>query len=135
MSCNVYINFDGNCRQAVEFYQKVFKLDAPDIMTYGQAPDLPGHIPASDMERILHTRLPIAGGNMMFADCPSIIPLTKGDNVAISLGFTDKKEIERIFNELSEGGDVIMPLGKTFFSELFAMFKDKFGIIWQLSAE
>ena len=132
MSCNVYINFDGDCRAAVEFYQAVFKLDAPEIITYGQMPGSGSGNPL-DSERVLNTMLPIVGSRMMFSDCPSGFPLVKGNNVVITLGFSDAEEIKRVFTELSHGGDIHFPLEKTFFSEMFGMFTDKFGILWQVS--
>ena len=130
MSCNVYINFGGDCRAAVEFYQEVFRLDAPQIMTYGQ---MPGGGNPQDSDRVLNTMLPIAGSRMMFSDCPSGFPLVKGNNVAVSIGFSDMEEIKRVFAELSQGGEIHFPLEKTFFSEMFGMFTDKFGILWQVS--
>jgi len=134
MSCNVYISFDGECRDAITFYQKVFRLEAPEIMTYGEAPDLPPGVSDADKNRVLHAMLPIVGSRMMFSDCPSGFPLVKGNNIAVSLDYEGSKaEMERIYNELSEGGETHMPLGKTFFATLFAMFTDKFGIVWQLS--
>jgi len=133
MSTNVFINFNGNCREALAFYQAVFKLDAPEIMTYGSAPGTPEGAAGADSDRVLYAMLPIAGGNMMFSDCPSSFNHVTGNNVAVVLGISDADEIMRVFNELSVGGAVHMPPGKTFFSELFCMFTDKFGITWQLS--
>ena len=130
MSCNVFINFNGNCRDALAFYQSVFRLDAPEIMTYGSAPDAPQN---EDSDRVLYAMLPIAGSNMMFSDCPASFDHVCGNNIAITLGLSDADEINRVFAELSEGGTVFMPPGKTFFSDLFCMFADKFGITWQLS--
>jgi len=130
MSCNVFIHFGGDCREALEFYASVFRLEAPEITTYGGAP---GGSAPEDSDRVLYAMLPIAGSRMMFSDCPSSFPINKGNNIAISLGFDDKDEIRRVFTELSEGGEVHMPLGETFFSELFCMFTDKFGITWQIS--
>ena len=135
MSCNPYINFDGTCRPALEFYQSVFKLEAPQIMTYGDAPGLPPDASDEDKNRVLHAMLPICGSHMMFSDCPASFPLVQGNNVTISLGFAGKEEATRIYNELSAGGVIHMPLEKTFFSELFSMFTDKFGILWQVSLE
>jgi len=66
--------------------------------------------------------------------CDTISGLVKGTNIAITLGSSDKDEIERVFAALADGGKVAMPLGKTFFSELYGMLTDRFGIIWQLSA-
>ena len=130
MTCNVFINFDGNCREAVTFYAKIFNLELPDFLTYGNAP---GGSSPQDAERILYAPLPVAGGNMMFSDCPSDFPLNKGNNVSVSIGIADKDELTRIYTCLSEGGSIHMPLGETFFNSLFAMFTDKFGVLWQIS--
>ena len=130
MSFDVFLNFDGDCREALEFYAGVFKLDMPEnIMTYGQAPGFD----AGDADRILYATLPIFGSNMMFSDCPSGSGHVKGSNIALTLGTDDENEIRRLYAALKEGGSVSMELGKTFFSELFGMVTDKFGITWQLT--
>ena len=130
MSFDVFINFDGDCRAALEFYAKVFKLDMPEqIMTYEQAPGFEG----DGGDRIIYASLPIFGCNVMFSDCPPNSGYVKGTNIALTLGTTDADEIKRLYTELSEGGFVNMELGKTFFSELYCMITDKFGITWQLS--
>jgi PhnB protein len=135
MSCNVYIFFDGNCREALGFYADVFKLPAPQIQTYGEAPGQPEGAVSADANRVLHAMLPIAGSNMMFADCPADFNHITGNNFAVSLGYGtgDVAEVKRIFAALCEGGQVNMPLDKTFFAELFGMVTDKFGITWQFS--
>ena len=132
MTFDVFLNFDGDCRSALEFYASVFKLDMPGhIMTYGQVPDF--GIEGADKDRILYTNLPIFGCNVMFSDCPPGSKYVKGTNIALTLGTTDAGEIERLYAELSNGGVVAMEFGKTFFSELYGMVTDKFGITWQLS--
>lgn len=131
---SLFINFDGNCREAITFYAKVFKTEAQGLMTYGQMPSDPD-FPVSDEDRdhVVYSVLPIFGSNIMFCDVPSNMPLTKGDNISPTLGTDDKEEIRRIFAELSNGGEVLMPLDKTFWSELYGMVQDRYGVIWQLS--
>jgi len=132
MSFDVFLNFDGDCRQALEFYAEVFQLGKPGpCMTYGDAPGM--QIPDEAKDRVLYATLPVFGSNMMFSDCPPGQHYVKGTNIALTLGTNDAKEIERLYNALKEGGMVNMELGKTFFSELYAMVTDKFGITWQLS--
>jgi len=132
MSFDVFINFDGDCRSAIEFYASVFGVDVPaQIMTYGHAPG--DGMAKADRDRILYASLPIFGCNVMFSDCPSGSEYVKGTNIALTLGTPDAEEIKRIFAALSDGGEVAMPLGKTFFSELYGMVTDKFSITWQLS--
>jgi len=130
MSFDVFLNFDGDCRAALEFYAEVFKLDMPkSIMTYGQAPGFSG----DGEDRVIYASLPIFGSNVMFSDCPPNSGYVKGTNIALTLGTADAGEIERLYNALKDGGIVNMELGKTFFSELYCMVTDKFGITWQLS--
>jgi PhnB protein len=133
VSFNVFLCFDGDCRAALEFYAKVFKLDAPKhIMTYGQAPGFTGS--EADKDRIIYAALPVFGRNVMLSDCPAGSDYVKGTNIALTLeNATDANEIERLFAALSNGGSVNVEPGKTFFSELYAMVTDKFGITWQLS--
>ncbi|WP_010258765.1 VOC family protein, partial [Treponema primitia] len=86
-----------------------------------------------EKDRIIYSSIPVFGSKLMLSDCPSDYPWVGGNNFALVLGSGDEKEIRRIFETLRKEGEVRMPLGKTFFSELFGMVKDKFGIIWQLS--
>jgi PhnB protein len=130
MSFDVFLNFDGDCRDALEFYGAVFRVEPDDrLMTYG---GLPEANPA-DAERILYASLPIFGVNVMFSDCPSGSDYVKGNNVALTLGSADEAELTRLYEALRDGGAVHMALAPTFFSELYAMLEDRFGIIWQLS--
>lgn len=134
MKMEMFINFDGNCREAIEFYAKVFKTKIGNLMTYGDAPPDSEHpISEAGKERILYAGLPVGGMVMMFSDCPSGSEFIVGNNICPTIGSDDKDEITRLYNELNENGKVHMPLGQTFFSELFAMVEDKFGIIWQIS--
>jgi len=131
MTLDVFINFDGDCLDALEFYSGVFKVDMPEhIMTYGQA----GYeLQGAGKDRILYSSLPIFGSNVMLSDCPPGSNFVKGTNIALTLNTTNAAEIERLYVALGEGGYVNMPLGKTFFSELYCMVTDKLGITWQLS--
>ena len=131
MTFDVFLNFDGDCSDALRFYSEVFRLEMPThIMTYGENPE--GGLEGSN-DRILYASMPIFGCNVMFSDCPAGSTYVKGTNIALTLGTSDEAEITRIYKSLSEGGEVQMPLEKTFFSELYAMVTDKFSITWQLS--
>ena len=132
VSLDVFLNFDGDCRAALSFYADVFGLAAPENpVTYGQAPGFSG--PEEDRDRIIYAGLPIFGCNVMLSDRPSGPGYIKGNNIALTLGTDDAGEIERLYAALSAGGTVKMELGKTFFSELYAMVTDRFEITWQLS--
>ena len=132
MTFDVFLSFDGDCRDAIEFYAEVFNLEMPEnIMTYGQAPGMSVQGAAAD--RVLYANLSIFGCNVMFSDCQEGAVHVIGTNIVLTLGTTNKGEIVRLYAALSDGGQVKMELGKTFFSELYAMVTDKFGITWQLS--
>jgi len=133
MNLELFFNFDGNCREAAEFYAKTFKSEVKNLMTYGQAPPQPNHpISESDKDKIMYADVNIGGITVMFMDMPSNMPLIAGNNINPTISLCCKDEVERIFNELKDGGEVYVELQKTFFSELYGMVKDKFGIIWQI---
>ena len=135
MSFDVFFNFDGECREAMEFYAKVFRSQVQNVMTYSQIPpDQDYPVPEADRDRILYGNVPIFGCNVMFSDVPSgSEDFVKGTNICPTLGTSDKNEIRRLFAELASGGEVIMELAPTFWSELYGMLEDHYGIIWQLS--
>jgi PhnB protein len=129
----MFINFDGDCREAVEFYAKVFRTEIGNLMTYSDAPPDPDYaMPEADRNRVLYAGLRLGDITVMFSDCPAGSEFIKGNNVTPTYSVDDKDEVTRIYNELSDGGEVYMELGQTFFSELFGMVEDKFGIIWQI---
>ena len=133
MQLELFINFDGNCREAVEFYAKVFKSKVSNLMTYGDAPpDSNYTVPDADKNRIIYAGVPLGNIVVMFSDIPSGSPFVAGNNISPTVSTDDKDEVTRLFNELKEGGEVYMELQQTFFSELFCMVKDKFGVIWQV---
>lgn len=134
MALQVFINFNGNCREAVTFYAKVFKAGQPQFMTYGEAHAGPGEMPEEkDRNRIMFTSLPISGATVMFCDVPSDVPCVQGDHISLTVVDKDQAEIRRLFGALSEGGRVEMELQETFWSDLYGMATDRFGINWQFS--
>lgn len=133
---DLFINFNGNCREAVELYSEVFKTEKPQIMTYGDTP------PQSDQEFplfeevkdfIMYASLNINGSVVMFQDVLPSMPIVTGNNINLTLAMDDMDEIKRIFNKLKEGGTVGMDLQETFWSKYYGSLIDKFGIPWQFS--
>lgn len=131
---NPYLNFYGNTEEAFNFYRSVFGGEFQTIMRYKDMPDQapPG---AQSSERIMHVALPIGKETtLMGCDRPETYgPGTRGDNFHISIQTDSEEETKRIFNALSEGGKVSMPLEKAFWGAYFGMFTDKFGIQWMVS--
>ncbi len=134
MALQVFVNFDGNCREAVEFYAKVFQTEKPKFMTYGDTPPDPG-MPLDESEKklIMYTDLSVAGATVMFSDVPPGMPFVKGTNISLTVVSKDKEEIKRLYKELAQGGEVDMELQETFWSDLYGMVTDRFGIGWQFS--
>lgn len=134
MSFDLFINFDGNCKEAIDFYAKAFKSEVQGLMTYGDMPPDPDFVVTEDDKKlVMYSCVPIFGCNVMFCDNPSGMPLIVGNNISPTISTDNKDEITRLFHALGEGGKVEMELQKTFWSELFGSVTDKFGIMWQLS--
>ena len=133
MQLELFINFDGDCREAAEFYAKVFKSSVNNLMTYGDAPPDPNYaVQEADKNRIMYAGVPIGGIVVMLSDVPAGSEYVCGNNISPTVSIDDKGEVTRMFTELKEGGEVYMELQTTFFSEWFGMVKDKYGVIWQV---
>ena len=136
MTVDIYMNFDGNCRQAVEFYAEVFGTEKPEIMTFGEAPPNPEYkLPEEAKNLVMHTRLNINGSNVMFSDVFPGSSFVAGNNISLAFVSENLDEIQSVFSQLSEGGTVAMELQETFWSKSYGSLKDKFGIEWQVSHE
>lgn len=134
MAMDVYINFRGNCREAVDFYAEVFGKEKPKIMTFGDTPPNPEFPLTEETKKlVLHTSLNINGTNVMFSDTPSEMPFIAGNNISLVISSKDIDEIKSLFSKLREGGILIMDLQETFWSKCYGYLTDKFGISWQLS--
>jgi len=136
MAVEVYLIFNGNCREAVAFYEQVFQTEKPEIMTFGDAPRDPNHpLPEGTENLVMHTRLSIWGSTVMFSDTFPGSPYTIGNNVTLAVVSDDEAQLRQAYEGLKEGGKVSMELQETFFSKCYGSLKDKFGIEWQISHE
>jgi PhnB protein len=136
MPINPYLNFAGNCREAVEYYAEVFGAAKPQIMTFGEMPGDPSHpLPPEAKNLVLHARLEIAGTAVMASDVFPGMQVNAGNNVTLAVVSKNRDEITNAFNRLREGGTVHMDLQETFFSKLYGNLRDKYGIEWQLNLD
>jgi PhnB protein len=136
MAVDIYINFNGNCREAVEYYAQVFGTDKPKIMTFGETPPDPNYpLPEEAKNLVMHTRLNIKGSNVMFSDSFPGMPFVEGNNISLSINTTNIDEIKTLFDKLKVGGKVGMELQETFWSKYYGNTKDKFGIEWQFNLD
>ena len=133
MQLELFFNFDGNCREAAAFYAEVFQSEVKNLMTYSQAPPDPNYpLAEEDRDKVMYADIKIGGITVMLMDMPSGSPLILGNNINPTISMDSKDEVERVFNGLKAGGEVYMELQQTFFSELYGMVKDKFGVVWQI---
>ena len=128
---NAYLTFDGNCREAMEFYRQCFETEL-FIMPFSE---IPGEIPPEAKNRIAHARLSKGEGTLMASDTMPGMPFQAGNNFSVCIDCESIEEIDRLFAALGEGGKVTMPLQKTFWAPRFGMLTDRFGINWMFNCE
>ncbi len=133
---NIYLHFNGNCRETFEFYRSVFGGDFAIFTTFREGPDGMG-VPEDEMDNIMHVSYEIGGTMLMGSDVPSTFGMlvNPGNNFSISHQPQSRKETEELFARLSEGGTVMMPLQDMFWGAYFGGCRDKFGINWMLNCE
>jgi uncharacterized glyoxalase superfamily protein PhnB/uncharacterized protein YndB with AHSA1/START domain len=135
-----YLNFPGNTEEAFLFYQSVFKTEfsGKGIQRFGDIPADGNHPPVAESVKkmILHVELPITGHHvLMGTDAPKEMgfELNSGNNMHISIEPETREEAKRIFDELSAGGTITMPLEDMFFGAYYGSFTDKYGINWMIN--
>lgn len=133
MQVQPYLFFDGRCEEAIEFYRKTIGAEIGMLMRWKDSPEPPpeGAIPPGSENKVMHAALRIGDTTVMASDgrCTGA-PSFQG--FSLSLDATSDAEAKRMFDALSEGGQVRMPLSKTFFASSFGMVADKFGVPWMV---
>jgi len=124
-----YLNFNGTCREAMEFYQSVLggKLT---VNTFGS---MSPETPADYKDKVMHADLQNGTLSFMASDCAPGREATVGNNIHMSIAGTDQTTLTKYFNDLSAGGSVDMPLEKQMWGDLFGMLTDKFGVHWMIN--
>ena len=126
---NPYLSFDGNARQAMEFYGTVFGGEAT-LSTFGEY----GDTSAPGADKIMHAQLETpAGYTLMAADTPPGMPFTPGNTITVSLSGDDEDELRGYWDKLSDGGAVALPLEKQMWGDVFGMCTDRFGVAWMVN--
>ncbi len=126
-----YLFFDGCCEKAIEYYRKALDAEVTALMRYKDSPDPNMCMPGIDESKVMHANFQIGETQIMASDgrCEGK-PSFQG--FALSLTVPDGAEAERRFAALAEGGQVQMPLAKTFFAPHFGMVTDRFGVCWMI---
>lgn len=137
LTVNPYLNFAGNTEEAFNFYKSVFGGEFSSLQRFKDTP-MAADMPAEVQEKIIHIGLPIGNGTtLMASDALESLGqnLAQGNNFHISLHPTSKEEATQLFNGLSEGGAIEMPLEDAFWGAYYGLFTDKFGIKWMINYE
>jgi PhnB protein len=130
-----YLGFNGTCAEAMRFYERA--LDGKiEIMMSGADSPMAAHIPRETAHRILHARLALKDGGLLFAgDTPTQMPYEGIKGVSITLNYDTIPEAQKVFNALAEGGQVTMPMQPAFWAKTWGMLVDKFGTPWIVNGE
>ena len=130
MQIQPYLSFDGRCEEAIEFYRRTLGAKVEMLMRFKEAPE-PGMSPPEAGEKVMHSALRI-GDSMVLASDGRCLGKPNFQGFALSLTAANEAEADRLFNALADGGQVQMPLAKTFFSPSFGMVADRFGVSWMV---
>ncbi|MFZ4786405.1 MAG: VOC family protein [Flavobacteriales bacterium] len=131
---HIHINFNGNAEEAFLFYKSVFGGEFSQITRFKDFQSSGFEIPESEAEKIMHIALPIGPTILMANDVPSMMGTVneRENRSKISVTTESKEEADRIFNGLSNGGEIEMPISDSPWGSYFGMFRDKFGIEWMI---
>ena len=130
---DAYVFFDGNCAEAMRFYESVLRGKLEILMTVGEAPEAEKTNPA-DKDKIVHGHLVFESGSLLASDWLAPAPYPGKHGFSLSLHPSSMEEGQRLFAELSNGGMVTLPFDKTFWAAGFGMAIDRFGTHWMFNA-
>jgi PhnB protein len=131
-----YLGFDGNCAEAMRFYEALFGGTIETMVRNADTP-MADQFPAEDADRIMNCQLRLPGGAWLYGGdrMTGMAPFEGIKGVSITLNFDDVAEAGRVYQALADGGQVLMPLAPTFWAKSFAMLVDKFGAPWTINGE
>ncbi|HEY6720432.1 MAG TPA: VOC family protein [Burkholderiales bacterium] len=130
---DAYLIFNGNCAEAMRFYERTLGGKLEVMMTHAESP-MAGQTPPGSADRIMHARLVIDGRILMASDSMVGQPYEGMRGFSLSLIYAKAADAKRAFDALAAGGKVTMPLQKTFWAEAFGMLVDRFGTPWMVNA-
>jgi PhnB protein len=132
MQIQSYLFFDGRCEEAIEFYKKTLGAKVEMLMRYKDNPDpQPGMVPPGAENKVMHAALHV-GDTVLMASDGHCLGKPSFQGFSLSLTLPTAAEAEKLFAALGDGGEVRMPLTKTFFAPLFGMLADRFGVGWMV---
>ncbi len=135
MTVNPYLNYPGNAEEAFKLYKSIFGGEFSSVQRFKDTPDA-NRVSAAERDKIMHIALPIGKGvTLMASDALESMGQkpSAGNNFSLSIIVDSKQEADRVFEGLSKGGKIEMPMQKMFWGDYFGMFADRFGIRWMVS--
>ena len=130
-----YLAFNGNCADAMRFYEKALGGKLEVLMSGAESP-MAEHIPKEFAHRILHARLVLPGGGTLYAgDAPAHIPYEGIRGVSITVDYDTVAQARKVFDALASGGQVSMPMQPAFWAKQWGMLVDRFGTPWIVNGE
>lgn len=128
-----YLTFDGTCAEAMRFYERALDAKLQMMMTHAESP-MADQAPPGSADRIMHARLALgSGGVLMASDTLPGMPYNGISGVSLALAYENEAEAKQRFDALADGGQITMPLQKTFWAPLFGMLVDRFGVPWMVN--
>ncbi len=133
MQVQPYLFFDGRCEEALEFYKARLGAKVEMLMRFKDSPDPPppGMVPPGSDNKVMHTSFRI-GETVVMASDGNCAGKPSFNGFSLSITAANEREADRLFDALGDGGQVQMPIGKTFFSPRFGMVADRFGVSWMV---
>lgn len=131
-----YLNFDGRCEEAIDFYRRTLGAEVETLMRFNESPEpcAPGMLPPGSEKKVMHASFRIGETTIMASDCHSAgKPTFQGISLAINP--PDEAKAKHLFDALADGGKVNAPLTKTFFSPAFGVVSDRFGVTWMVHVD
>jgi PhnB protein len=127
-----YLNFQGNCEEALNRYQVIFNGTIHDVSRFADG-NFP--IPEEQKSKIMHARLTFGDNILMFSDGMPGGIIDHGNGINLSLGMDDEAQARSVFDQLAEGGKITMPMEKQFWGALFGQVTDQFGVRWMINCD
>jgi PhnB protein len=134
MQVQPYVNFNGRCQEAIDFYKRALGAEVQTVMHFKDCPEpQPGMVTPENKDKVMHASFKVGDTTILASDgrCTGS-PTFQG--ISLTLNAKNEGEANRLFGALADGGQVQMPLAKTFFSPSFGMLADRFGVNWMVVA-
>ena len=128
-----YLTFNGNCEEAFTWYKQIFHTEFNSLVRYKEMPEGP-LMPEEEQNKIIYISMPISDYVYLTgADSTKETQVETGQNLLLTLTLSDEDQMKQIFQDLSDGGEILMPLQQTFWADLYGMLQDKYGVRWRIN--